>query len=301
MRRVRSRARSSLFVLAAPERLGARPDHAAARHPPRAAVHGRARSCRGPTSAASTSRCSTSSPTRTAPARGSSCACRDRRSTAPASPRASPARRSTAPTRNGEIGNAGAISATIGQYGEDVGLVTPIEQMLEPAACTPPSGVRRAPQLLRRRPPARLAARAVRPRRRRCGTLLEHVARSTATRSSPRPPARSATFAPQPLVPGASSPSALSSGAVAAGAIGTVTYRDGNDVYALRPSVRGRRPPRAAAAGRLRLHGHRQPARHAGCHLLQARRPGPRARHAHERRADRRRRHGRRGADERCR
>ncbi len=30
------------------------------------------------------------------------------------------------PDANGTIGNAGAISATVGQYGEDVGLVTPI-------------------------------------------------------------------------------------------------------------------------------------------------------------------------------
>jgi len=52
------------------------------------------------------------------------------------------------PDANGVVGNAGAISATIGQYGEDVGLVTPIEQMLS-LPVKPPSGVRRAPRLLR--------------------------------------------------------------------------------------------------------------------------------------------------------
>ncbi|MGB2710351.1 MAG: hypothetical protein WBC33_02460, partial [Conexibacter sp.] len=48
----------------------------------------------------------------------------------------------------GAIGNAGAISATVGQYGNDVGLVTPIEEMLG-LDVRPPSGVRRAPRLLR--------------------------------------------------------------------------------------------------------------------------------------------------------
>jgi len=133
------------------------------------------------------------------------------------------------PDRNGEVGNAGAISATVGQYGEDVGLVTPIEQMIG-LPVTPPSGTRRLPQLLREARP--LASPLVlsglsQP----LGDLMEQTALAHGHALVAAPAGPLGTFAPQPLVPGASMAVALSAGAVASGAIGTVTYRDGDVVY----------------------------------------------------------------------
>ncbi|HZV75336.1 MAG TPA: hypothetical protein VFF79_16625 [Conexibacter sp.] len=133
------------------------------------------------------------------------------------------------PDANGVIGNAGAISATIGQYGEDVGLVTPIEQMLD-LPVNPPSGVRRAPRLLHAARPlaAPLVLSGLSPS---LGRLLERTALEHGHTLVATPVGPFGTFAPQPLVPGASFAVSLSSGAVAAGAIGTVTFRDGDAVY----------------------------------------------------------------------
>ncbi|HKG39424.1 MAG TPA: hypothetical protein VKB25_10580 [Conexibacter sp.] len=133
------------------------------------------------------------------------------------------------PDANGTIGNAGAISATIGQYGNDVGLVTPIEQMLD-IPVKPPSGVRRAPKLLRAARPVSspLVLSGLSPA---FGAALERSALAQGHVLVAAPAGPLGTFPPQPLVPGASVGVALSSGALAAGAIGTVTFRDGDVVY----------------------------------------------------------------------
>ena len=132
------------------------------------------------------------------------------------------------PDAHGVIGNAGAISATIGQYGEDVGLVTPIEQML---ACR---SSRRAACAERR---SCCAPRARSPRRSCCRPLAVARPAAAAHRARARARARrrarrAARHVPAAAaVPGASLAVGLSTGAVAAGAIGTVTYRDGDVVY----------------------------------------------------------------------
>jgi hypothetical protein len=133
------------------------------------------------------------------------------------------------PDANGVLGNAGAISATIGQYGEDVGLVTPIEQMLS-LPVKPPSGVRRAPKLLRaaRALASPLVLSGLSPQ---LGQLLERTARAHGRALVAAPAGPLGTFPPQQLVPGASFAAGLSTGAVGASAIGTVTYRDGDVVY----------------------------------------------------------------------
>lgn len=133
------------------------------------------------------------------------------------------------PDANGAIGNAGAISATIGQYGNDVGLVTPIEQMLD-LPVKPPSGVRRAPRLLRAARPVSspLVLSGLSPA---LGALLERSAAARGHVLVAAPAGPLGTFPPQQLVPGASFAVALSSGALSAGGIGTVTYRDGDVVY----------------------------------------------------------------------
>jgi hypothetical protein len=133
------------------------------------------------------------------------------------------------PDANGTIGNAGAISETVGQYGEDVGLVTPIEQMLR-LPLSPPSGARSAPRLLRSARPVAspLVLSGLAPSLAR---LVRHAALAR-HRSVLTPPAGPlGTFPPQPLVPGASMSVVLSTGAVSTGALGTVTYRDGAKLY----------------------------------------------------------------------
>jgi len=141
------------------------------------------------------------------------------------------------PDANGVVGNAGAISATIGQYGGDIGLVTPIEQMLS-LPVTPPSGVRRAPKLLRaaRALASPLVLSGLSPS---LGQLLQQSALAHGRVLVATPAGPLGTFAPQPLVPGASLAVGLSTGAVGVGAIGTVTYRDGNVVYAFGHPLEG--------------------------------------------------------------
>ncbi len=133
------------------------------------------------------------------------------------------------PDAHGVVGNAGAISATVGQYGDAVGLVTPIEQMLG-LPVKPPSGVHHAPRLLRHARPlaSPLTISGLVP------SLARLVERSAAARGHTVvavPAGPLATFAPQPLVPGAAFAVALATGDIAAGAIGTVTYRDGATLY----------------------------------------------------------------------
>jgi len=134
------------------------------------------------------------------------------------------------PDANGVIGNAGAISATIGQYGEDVGLVTPIEQMLS-LPVKPPSGVRRAPKLLRaaRALASPLVLSGLSPQ---LAALVQRTALAHHRALVAAPAGPLGTFGPQQLVPGASVAVGLSTGAVGASGIGTVTYRDGDAVYA---------------------------------------------------------------------
>ena len=133
------------------------------------------------------------------------------------------------PGAGGAIGNAGAISATIGQYGGNVGLVTPIEQMLS-LPVRPPSGMRQAPKLLRAARPlaSPLVIAGLSPS---LGGLLERTARAHGRTIVAAPAGPLGTFPPQQLVPGASVAVGISSGAVAASAVGTVTYRDGSTVY----------------------------------------------------------------------
>lgn len=129
---------------------------------------------------------------------------------------------------DGTVANVGAISAGVGSYGNKVALVTPIQQMLgEPAR--PPSG---APRLTARTRPllGPLMVGGLSP-------ALMNVLEGAGARASravlPTPPEPStAAFPVQNLVPGASIGISYSVGTVTSSAIGTVTYRDGSNVYA---------------------------------------------------------------------
>ncbi len=125
--------------------------------------------------------------------------------------------------------NIGAISEGIGQFGNNVVLVTPIEQMLgEPVS--PPSS---APRLAGRPRPllAPLTVGGLSPA---VFGVLQRAA-AQAGRVVLAAPALGATrvdFPVQSLVPGASVAASYSSGAVPMGAVGTVTYVNGQTVYA---------------------------------------------------------------------
>jgi hypothetical protein len=129
----------------------------------------------------------------------------------------------------GGVDNIGAISEGIGQYGNNVALVTPIEQMLgEPV--DPPSS---APRLAVRPQPlagpltvgglAPAVFAVVQRAAERAGRVLL---------AAPTPGATATNFPVQQLVPGASVAASYSSGAIPMGAVGTVTYVNGPDVYA---------------------------------------------------------------------
>jgi hypothetical protein len=136
------------------------------------------------------------------------------------------------PDAAGTSRDVGAISAGIGQYGGTVGLATPIEAILaEPVL--PPSSAARA---VRRSAVAGsyslaspLTLSGVSPA---IGELFARASRRAGrplltTAASPR----EVGYPPQPLVPGAAVSVGLTSGDVGIGAIGTVAYADGSDVW----------------------------------------------------------------------
>jgi hypothetical protein len=123
--------------------------------------------------------------------------------------------------------NAGAISQGVGEYGNKVGLVTPIEQMLgEPVK--PPSS---APRLSAATRPllGPLTVSGVSPS---LAPLLREAGRRAGRTVLVAPSGSALDFPLQPLVPGASVAVGYSRGAITLGGVGTVTYVDGANVYA---------------------------------------------------------------------
>ncbi|MGO9903978.1 MAG: hypothetical protein ACLP0J_30900 [Solirubrobacteraceae bacterium] len=123
--------------------------------------------------------------------------------------------------------NIGAISEGVGQYGNNVGLVTPIEQMLgEPI--DPPSS---AP-LLRARARPLLGPLTVSGLSPALLNVLQQAGARAGRQIVDAPGGPVLNFSVQPLIPGASVAVSYSEGAIALGAVGTVTYRDAQTVYA---------------------------------------------------------------------
>jgi SpoIVB peptidase S55 len=126
--------------------------------------------------------------------------------------------------------NAGAISEGIGDYGNDVVLATPIEEILgdRPA---PPTRARGDPRLARAaRPlagPLMVSGLATRTR-----LLLTRAAKRAGRTVLSAPAAPAAGYAPVDPRPGASVAATFSTGDVAIGGVGTVAYRDGDTVWA---------------------------------------------------------------------
>jgi hypothetical protein len=136
--------------------------------------------------------------------------------------------------------NIGAVSTGIGEYGGAVGLATPIETILaepiRPPSSTPRSRARSA-VIGSRSLTGPLTLSGVSP------SLAEMFAR--ASRRAGRPllttgaSPRAVGYPPQPLVPGAAVSVGLTSGDIAIGALGTVTYVDGADVWLFGHSLDG--------------------------------------------------------------
>lgn len=133
------------------------------------------------------------------------------------------------PATDGTMENIGAISEGVGQYGNNVGLVTPIQQMLGepvyPPASAPHTDFRTRPLL------GPLTFGGLSP----VLMALVQKAGDKADRQVVAAPSGAGGYIPdfpvQQLVPGASVAASYSTGVIQSGAVGTVTYRDGNDVY----------------------------------------------------------------------
>ena len=136
------------------------------------------------------------------------------------------------PMPDGSLANAGAISS--GVPGTTQGEVTPIEQMLSEPVLPPPAAAtdtRYHASLSRMRPLlGPLTIGGLSPA---LMNIIERAALRAGRLVVTQPQgAGSTNFPVQPLVPGASVAVSYSTGAISIGAVGTVTYRDGQNVYA---------------------------------------------------------------------
>ena len=126
--------------------------------------------------------------------------------------------------------NAGAISEGLGEYGNHVALATPIEGMLADRP-TAPASARRDPALLRAARPLQTpltVSGLTGPAR----TLVQQAARQAKRPLLVAPAGPAGGYAPVDLQPGAALSAAISTGDLGLGAVGTVTYRDGDDIWA---------------------------------------------------------------------
>jgi hypothetical protein len=127
--------------------------------------------------------------------------------------------------------NAGAISEGIGEYGNKVVLATPIEDILSARPKPAPAGARRAPALMRsaRSLAGPLTVSGLSPGTRR---LLTRASRRVGRTVLAAPPGPQGGYPAQDLRPGSAVAASISAGDVSIGALGTVAYRDGGEIYA---------------------------------------------------------------------
>jgi hypothetical protein len=127
--------------------------------------------------------------------------------------------------------NAGAISEGLGEYGNEVALATPIELMLRDRPPSPAAATRRDPALLRAARPLGTPL-TVSGLSGRAATLVRQAAARARRPVLVAPAGPAGGYPPVDLQPGASVAAAISTGDLGLGAIGTLTYRDGEDVWA---------------------------------------------------------------------
>ncbi len=129
------------------------------------------------------------------------------------------------PDAKGVQRNAGAISEGLGEYGDHEGLATPIEQVLGQRV-KPPAGARRVPAGRPLTGPLSVSG-VTGP----LAGVLKDAARRAGRTVIAVPGGATRSFPVQDLRPGASFSAGFSSGAIAYGAIGTVSYRRGDQVW----------------------------------------------------------------------
>jgi hypothetical protein len=127
--------------------------------------------------------------------------------------------------------NAGAISEGLGEYGNEVALATPIEDMIRDRPPAPSSAARHDPALLRAARPLATPL-TVSGLTGRAAELVREAAHRAHQPLFVAPAGPVGGYRPVELDPGAAVNAAISTGDLALGAIGTVTYRDGDDVWA---------------------------------------------------------------------
>jgi hypothetical protein len=125
----------------------------------------------------------------------------------------------------------GAIAQGTGDYGNKVVLATPIETLLgEPVDV--PAGAKPLPRSVARKVRALATPMSFSGVSGPVATALGAAGRKIGRALYAAPASPRAAYAPQQLQPGASVAVGLSSGDIAAGAVGTVTYVDGDSVWA---------------------------------------------------------------------
>ena len=130
------------------------------------------------------------------------------------------------PGDDGRLRNAGAISETIGEYGGKTVLATPIEAILGNPV-EPPEDAQAAPA--NAKPLA--APISIRGLSRPVFDALNAAARRQGRTVLQAPPAPLAQPATNPFRPGSAVSVGLSSGAISVGAVGTVAYTAGDQVW----------------------------------------------------------------------
>jgi hypothetical protein len=134
--------------------------------------------------------------------------------------------------------NAGAISEGVGEYGNKVALATPIEEMLRDRPPMPSAATRRDPALLRAARPLR-APLTVSGLSGRAAAVVQDAASRARVPLLVAPAGPVSGYPPVELRAGSSMAAAISTGDLGVGAVGTVTYRDGSDIWAFGHSFEG--------------------------------------------------------------
>ena len=134
--------------------------------------------------------------------------------------------------------NAGAISEGIGAYGNHVVLATPIEEILTARPARVPASARRAPRIARAARPL-LGPLTVGGLSSRTRQLVARAARRSGRVVLAAPPGPVGGYPAVEMRPGSAVGAALSTGDVSIAAVGTVAYRDGDQIYAFAHALDG--------------------------------------------------------------
>lgn len=127
--------------------------------------------------------------------------------------------------------HAGAISEGIGAYGNHVVLAAPIEEILTARPAPVPASARRAPRIARAARPL-LGPLTVGGLSSRTRQLVARAARRSGRVVLAAPPGPVGGYPAVEMRPGSAVGAALSTGDVSIAAVGTVAYREGDQIYA---------------------------------------------------------------------